>query len=96
MRRLVFACLVMAAATPALARQASTSITCAAARALVERQGAVLFDTSPTTFDRYVRDRSFCAYGETIRPDWIPTRDTPSCNVGYRCQEPVPFGPFRY
>lgn len=91
---LIFAASALAA--PALARPASTSLTCAAARAHVQQQGAVLFDTSPTTFDRFVRDRSFCMYGEIARPAWVPTSDNPQCMVGYTCAEPLPLSPFRF
>ena len=82
--------LILPLASPAAARQASSALTCAAARALVLRQGAVLFDTSATTFDRYVLDGRFCAVDEVTQPAWIPTRDAPSCFVGYTCEQRVP------
>jgi hypothetical protein len=77
-------------ATPVEAREASTTLTCAAAKARVLQQGAILFDTSPTTFDRFVRDPSFCVRGEVTRPAWVPTKDNPQCMIGYTCAPSLP------
>ncbi|MDX3809770.1 MAG: hypothetical protein QHC89_25715 [Bosea sp. (in: a-proteobacteria)] len=35
---------------------------------------------------RGVTDRSFCQFDEIIEPAWVPSRDTPTCFVGYRCK----------
>jgi len=42
---------------------------------LVFGEGAVLLRTGPTTYNRYVRDASFCALQETTRPAWVRTAD---------------------
>jgi len=76
------------AAPSALARPASYNMSCNAASALVARQGAVVMDTSRTTFDRYVRDVRFCMPGQALRPQWVQARDTPQCFVGYTCFDP--------
>ena len=95
MKRLALSLLLVLPLAPvAAARQASTALTCAAASALVRQQGALLFDTSATTFDRYVRDASFCVLGTRPKPAWIPTRDTPQCMVGYSCEPDSPVVPF--
>ena len=84
----------LATASGAQAHQASTKLTCAAAAALVRQQGEVLFDTSPTTFDRYVRDGSFCPLGRRLAAAFIPTRDNPLCMAGYTCEPEIPIAPF--
>jgi hypothetical protein len=58
---------------------------CSQARNLVSAEGAIVLNTSPTTYDRYVAAGSQCALGETLDPVWVPTADTPQCPIGYRC-----------
>ena len=45
-------------------RPMTPDLNCAAARQLVSRAGAIVLSTGPYTYDRYVRDRSFCQLGE--------------------------------
>jgi hypothetical protein len=75
------------AATSALAqpRPSTQAMTCNQTRALVASRGAVVLNTSPTTYDRFVASRAFCQINETTEPVWAPTRDTPQCPIGYRC-----------
>lgn len=75
-------------ATGALAQSGATTLTmtCAAARGIVASQGAVVLRTGPTTYDRYVRDSSFCALQETARPAWVRTADIAQCPVGGVCR----------
>jgi hypothetical protein len=60
-------------------------MTCYGARELVATEGAVVLNTSPTTYDRYVAAGNQCALGEVMEPVWVPTADTPQCPIGYRC-----------
>lgn len=81
--------LVLAAApVAAQARPASYRMSCGAVQALVNRQGAVVMDTSPTTFDRYVATLRFCMPGQALKPQWVPARDNPQCFAGYTCIDP--------
>lgn len=81
--------LLIAGSGPALAqRPSTTNLTCAQARALVTRQGAAVLGTGGPTYDRFVRDRSFCEATEIGRRAFVPTRDTPGCFVGFTCYEP--------
>lgn len=80
--------ILVVVAHPALARPASYKMTCAAVQALVGRQGGVVMDTSPTTFDRYVSTLRFCMPGQALKPQWVPARDTPQCFAGYTCIDP--------
>jgi hypothetical protein len=88
MRPLTFAFAFCALSTTALAqgRPFTPRLPCAAAAEIVARNGAAVLSTSPTTYDRYVRDRGFCEINETTRPAFVPTADTPQCFVGYRCK----------
>ncbi len=83
--------LVLATGVPeamAQRRPDSTRMTCRQAAGLVFSRGALVLGTGGHTYDRFVRDRSFCEVTEVLDPAWAPTRDTPSCFVGYRCKEP--------
>lgn len=73
---------------PAVARPATYRMTCASAQRLVQQQGGVVLDTSPTTFDRYVADVRFCMPQQALRPQWVPAKDNPQCFIGYTCIDP--------
>ncbi|MXQ12320.1 hypothetical protein [Microvirga makkahensis] len=81
--------LVMAGIPTAVMAQSgptTLAMTCAQARGIVASQGAVVLRTGPTTYDRYVRDGSFCALQETARPAWVRTADRVQCPVGGVCR----------
>lgn len=73
------------AATALEARQSTTRLSCAAAGNLVSSSRAIVLDTGPGTYDRFVSDRGQCLGQETIRPAWAATRDNPQCVVGFVC-----------
>jgi hypothetical protein len=77
-------------AAPALAqeRPSSTRMTCRQAAGLIQARGALVLGTGGQTYDRYVRDRSFCEPTEVTQRRFVPTLDNPQCFVGYRCREP--------
>ena len=52
---------------------------------------AIVLGTGGYTYDRFVRDRSFCQFDEFADPAWVPARDTPQCFVGYRCKNGSPW-----
>ena len=79
------AALLAATATGGAARPYTPALSCGQAADLVAATGAAVLSTSPTTFDRFVRDRRFCAYGEYLDPAYVQTRDTASCLIGYTC-----------
>jgi hypothetical protein len=85
------AAMALAAVFPASARPYTTAMSCDAAAGLVASNGAVLLNTSPTTFDRFVRGYGFCAYGEYLERAFVQTRDTPACLIGYTCTPRDPF-----
>jgi hypothetical protein len=86
--KLVFTAIVlMSMGSGALAqgRPLTLQMSCNGARQLVASQGAVVLNTGPMTYDRYVSAVTQCVRGETLDPAWVPTVDTPQCPVGYRC-----------
>ena len=88
---------LIGSAGTALARPSTVYMTCAQARALVLGQGGIVLGTGGYTYDRFVRDRSFCQPTEVGKRAFVPARDTPQCFIGYTCYEPGPgdrFGDF--
>ncbi|KQP75729.1 hypothetical protein ASF41_14840 [Methylobacterium sp. Leaf111] len=88
--RVALAALVLAlCSVPALAQRASTvAMSCGQAKELVDRRGGLVLGTGGQTYDRFVRDRSFCEVTEITVPAFVPAQDTPRCFIGYRCKEP--------
>ena len=68
-------------------RPSTLAMPCSAIRQLVLAQGAVVLGTGGYTYDRFVRDGTFCAISEYTLPAFVPCRDTPSCFIGYRCRQ---------
>ncbi len=67
----------------------STSMTCDQVRNMIAQRGAVVMNTGPNTFDRYVANRGSCQISEYARADHVPTRDNPQCPVR-RCVNTTP------
>jgi hypothetical protein len=83
---------LLLAGGPAMAqeRPSTTTMTCQQAARLVQARGALVLGTGGMTYDRFVRDRSFCEPTEIARRAFRPTRDNPACLIGYTCYEPGP------
>jgi hypothetical protein len=75
-----------ATALMAQSRPSTVNRPCEASRQIVMARGAVVLGTGGHTYDRFVRDRSFCEFDEYIEPAWVPSRDAQACFVGYRCK----------
>jgi hypothetical protein len=63
----------------------TTAMACHQAQGLVAAQGAVVLNTSATTYDRYVASGAYCGLGEVPGPGWARTKDVFQCLVGSRC-----------
>jgi hypothetical protein len=89
MKRIVLVLSVLASASSVQAqtRPQTPGMTCDQARGIVFSRGAIVLGTGGFTYDRFVRDSSFCEINETTEPAVVPTRDTPQCPVGYRCRD---------
>jgi hypothetical protein len=61
--------------------------TCSANRQLVVRDGAVVLDTSRSTYARFVENSSECMVGQFPEPAWVPSSNNPQCFTGYRCKD---------
>lgn len=66
-------------------RPYSPGMSCATLVNLVGQRGAVVISTGPYTWDRVVRDRSFCPFEQTSTPEFAPTSDNRQCFAGLRC-----------
>jgi len=86
--RIATALMVVAAPAVAQTRPSSTAMTCQQTVRLIQTSGALVLGTGGQTYDRFVRDRSFCEVTEIARRAFRPTRDNPNCLIGYTCYEP--------
>lgn len=87
---LVLAFLACGSGVQAQPRQSTLNLTCAQAQRTIFGRGAAVLSTGTYTFDRFVRDLSFCEVNEYLDPAFVPTRDTPQCPIGYRCRTDPP------
>ncbi|WP_201860556.1 hypothetical protein [Microvirga soli] len=88
MKALLMSVAIAGFATGSLAQSGPTTLamTCAQAAGIVASQGAAVLRTGSTTYDRYVRDGSFCAPQETTSPAWVKTADVAQCPIGGVCR----------
>ncbi|PTW61525.1 hypothetical protein C8N35_102236 [Breoghania corrubedonensis] len=82
---LAAATLFMAAPRDAEARPDTRTFTCAQAKDLVTRSGAITLTTGPATYERFVAHRGQCLRMEITQPAYAPTQDVPQCFIGLRC-----------
>ena len=61
-------------------------MTCNQVRGIVASQGAFVLHTGPTTYDRFVRDTSFCLRPNVAQVTSIRTADAAQCPVNV-CRE---------
>ncbi len=75
--------------TMALAQEGPNvrTMTCAAAKALVNSKGAAILNSGPNVFNRYVKDAAFCLEDMYLQGAWVRTQDNPSCFIGYTCTD---------
>ncbi|WP_346898415.1 hypothetical protein [uncultured Roseibium sp.] len=73
------------AASSAYARPSVYTMTCAQAQAFVRQHGAVVANTGPQTFQRFVTDQRGCSRQEVAWPAYGRTRDNPQCLIGMKC-----------
>ena len=71
----------------AQARPSTVDMSCSANRQLVFASGAIVLGTGGSTYDRFVRDRTFCQMTEYAQTAYVPSLETPVCFVGYRYKQ---------
>jgi len=86
-RSLGLALCLLGTAALAQSRPTTTTMTCAAAQALVMSSHAVVLGTGGQTYDRFVSDQSRCNRDQIAEPTFAPTLDQPQCMIGFRCKE---------
>jgi hypothetical protein len=84
---IILTLIALMAGAQAQTRPSTVTMPCNAIRQLVLTRGAIVLGTGGYTYDRFVRDETFCAIGEYARQAFVPSVDTPSCFVGYRCKQ---------
>lgn len=90
--RVIFITAIVAVATIAAPQAAQSRpdtlrMSCAAAKALVTKQGGIVLGTGPSIFDRYVVSRAYCLSTQQVEPAFVATSDDRQCFVGYTCRE---------
>jgi hypothetical protein len=90
MTRTLLSALALALIATAAAAQVgppTSQRTCSANRQLVMREGAVVLDTGPSTYARFVKNGSECLVDQFPEPAWVPSSNNPQCFIGYRCKD---------
>ncbi|QRM31328.1 hypothetical protein [Microvirga sp. VF16] len=89
MRSVLIFLTLAAVAAPATAQVGppTSQRTCSANRQLVMREGAVVLDTGPSTYARFVRSGAECTVDQFPEPAWVPSSNNPQCFIGYRCRD---------
>jgi len=78
---------LVASGALAATRYDITNMACAEVHTLVEREGAVILAYRSTSllglpvYDRYVKNRNYCASSEVLRRSGVPTTDKKYCPV---------------
>lgn len=80
------ALIALGSSSQAQPRPSTVTMPCGVSSQLVMSRGAIVLGTGGYTYDRFVRDVSFCEVGEYTQPAFVPSLDTPKCFVGYRCR----------
>jgi hypothetical protein len=81
-------CLPLAtSAASAQTRPYTPQLTCAAVKAIVARERAVVLGTSPQAYEKVYLDSGACQGEVTSAPAFEPTIDDPNCFAGYRCKQ---------
>lgn len=89
MRRSLLALALTLMATMAMAQVGppTSQRTCSANRQIVLQSGAVVLDTSPSTYARFVKSGAECLVGQFPEPAWVPSSNNAQCLIGYRCRD---------
>jgi hypothetical protein len=78
---------LVTASAQAQTRPSTVNMSCGASRQLVFARGAIVLGTGGFTYDRFVRDQTFCDVTEYAQAAYVPSIETPVCFVGYRCKQ---------
>ena len=87
MDKVAIALAISLVAASAQTRPSTVNMSCGASRQLVLSRGAIVLGTGGFTYDRFVRDQTFCDVTEYAQSAYVPSLETPACFVGYRCKQ---------
>jgi len=71
-------------AGPAEALTQTRSMSCSQAKSMLQGAGSLVMTTGPNTFAQVYSISGACR-ASRARPQSVPTRDNPNCNVGFVC-----------
>jgi hypothetical protein len=76
-------------ATLAIAQEGPNlrTMQCSEAKAEVNTKGAVILNSGPNIFNRYVKDRAYCPEDMYLRGAFVRTENSRSCFIGYTCND---------
>ena len=83
---LMLAAAALCVATVAQARPYTPDMTCGEAANTVSVNGAIVMDTGPNTYDRFVVSRAYCTPHEIVKIAYANTVNNSHCQVGYTCE----------
>ena len=66
------------------------TMTCEQLHSFVAERGAVVMDTGPHTYKRFVAHRGYCLVSERLETAWAPTLDGTECRLK-ECAEPMDY-----
>ena len=95
-RLLAVAMFLAAAASPveAISRYSALQLSCSEISSIIRREGAAIFRypsprrTGLTLYDRYVRDRGYCASHQILERVYIPSEGGGQCQVQHCVTRP--------
>jgi hypothetical protein len=78
---LAVAMALVSTASSAQPGPSTEAMTCHQAQSFVAGRGAVVLNTGPFTYSRFVSSIAYCSMvtGEVTEPEWVRTRDDPQC-----------------
>lgn len=83
----LFAAVSLATGAHVMARgMNSTDYSSSQLHQMIQSRGAIILHTGGGMFDRYVANGSFCLLHEDLAPAFVPTADSSSSFIGYRCE----------
>ena len=83
----IVALLLLGTTSSAIAqnRPDSRLYTCDEARSIIRDAGAIVMTTGRFTYERVVRNRSYCEFDEDTLTVFAPTKDRRKCPIGGKC-----------
>ncbi|WP_210483600.1 hypothetical protein [Microvirga antarctica] len=81
-----FALVTLSTAALAQVGPPTSTRPCSANRQMVMKEGAVVLDTGPNTYARFVKSGAECLVDQFPEPAWVPSSNNPQCFIGYRCR----------